>query len=269
MSGTSPTVEATLNYLAPMAERPYYYTYPPPEGTSWRNTHGDKRTLPIRDARELPGATLDREGFALERLETAAASLFDPAEVHRVYFPEVTALVAKHTGARRVEAFDFNVRSREKAEAPESLSQQPVRFVHNDYTVASGPQRVRDLFPDEADELLAHRFAVINVWKPIVGPVEETPLAFCDASSMEPGDFVETDLRYPDRSGEIYSVTGRDTHRWYYYPAQRADEALLLKCYDSDPNRAAFTAHTAFDDPTTRPDSPPRESIEVRTLAFF
>ena len=23
-------VEATLNYLAPMEERPYYYTYPPP-----------------------------------------------------------------------------------------------------------------------------------------------------------------------------------------------------------------------------------------------
>src|SRR2546422_8091822 len=33
--------------------------------------------------------------------------------------------------------------------------------------------------------------------------------------------------------------------------------------------RARFTAHTAFDDPTSPPDPPPRESIEVRTLAFF
>jgi len=262
-------VEATLNYLAPMEGRPYYYTYPPPEGTSWRNTHGDRRALPILDARELPGASLDREGFALERLETAAASLFDPDEVRRTYFPEVIDLVAKHTGARRVEAFDFNVRSRAKADAGENLSQHPVRFVHNDYTVASGPQRVRDLFPDEADTLLARRFAVINVWKPIVGPVEETPLAFCDASSMELSDFVETDLLYEDRNGEIYSVTGRDSHRWYYYPSQRADEALLLKCYDSDTGRAAFTAHTAFDDPDSPADPAPRESIEVRTLAFF
>jgi len=252
-----------------MAERPYYSTYPPPGDTSWRNTHGDRRTLPIRSARELPSASLDREGFALERLATGAGSLFDADEVRRVYFPEVIELVAKHTGAHRVEAFDFNVRSRAKADAGETLSQHPVRFVHNDYTVLSGPQRVRDLFPEEAEALISRRFAVINVWKPIVGPVEETPLAFCDASSMELSDFVETDLRYTDRVGEIYSVTGRDSHRWYYYPDQRADEALLLKCYDSDPERAAFTAHSAFDDPTSPEEPAPRESIEVRTLAFF
>jgi len=86
---------------------------------------------------------------------------------------------------------------------------------------------------------------------------------------MQLSDFVETDLRYPGRVGEIYSVTGRDSHRWYYYPAQRADEVLLLKCYDSDTQRASFTAHSAFDDPTSPADAAPRESIEVRTLAFF
>ena len=30
-----------------------------------------------------------------------------------------------------------------------------------------------------------------------------------------------------------------------------------------------WTAHTAFDDPTTPPNARPRESIEIRTLAFF
>jgi hypothetical protein len=34
-------------------------------------------------------------------------------------------------------------------------------------------------------------------------------------------------------------------------------------------HRARFTAHSAFDDPTSPPDAPARESIEVRTLVFF
>jgi hypothetical protein len=78
-----------------------------------------------------------------------------------------------------------------------------------------------------------------------------------------------TDLVYADRTGEIYSFTWREQHRWFYYPAMRADEALLLKCYDSHGDAARFTAHTAFDDPTSRPDAAVRESIEVRTLAFW
>ncbi|HHZ75714.1 MAG TPA: methyltransferase, partial [Rhodospirillales bacterium] len=32
---------------------------------------------------------------------------------------------------------------------------------------------------------------------------------------------------------------------------------------------ARFTAHTSFTDPTSPPNAKPRESIEIRTLAFF
>ena len=99
--------------------------------------------------------------------------------------------------------------------------------------------------------------------------VEETPLAVCDAQTLRQDDFVPTDLRYPDRAGEVYSLYWRAEHRWFYYPDMRTDEALLLKCYDSDGARARFTAHTAFDDPTSADDANSRESIEVRTLAFF
>lgn len=48
-----------------------------------------------------------------------------------------------------------------------------------------------------------------------------------------------------------------------------ADQALLLKCYDlATDGRARFAPHTAFVDPTTPKDAPPRESIELRTLVF-
>ena len=50
----------------------------------------------------------------------------------------------------------------------------------------------------------------------------------------------------------------------------RPDEALVFKTYESlKAGCARWTAHTGFEDPTTPPDARPRESIEIRTLAFF
>ena len=263
-------VESTLNYLAPMSERPVYWFTPPPEGVPWRNTQGDRRLLPIRDARTVdPAPCLDREGFARLHHETAVANLYDPEAVRRLYYPEMEKLVAGATGAQRVIVFDHNVRHAGKAARGEDSAQAPVRFAHNDYTLSSGPQRVRDLLPDEADSLLQRRFSVVNVWKPIRGPVEEMPLAFCDARTLRQQDFVETSLEYADRTGEIYSLRFSPDPRWYYTPALHADEAMLLKCYDSEQGVARFTAHSAFDDPTSPEDAKPRESIEVRALAFF
>ena len=143
--------------------------------------------------------------------------------------------------------------------------------MHNDYTAKSGPQRVRNLLDaDEAEALLKNRVAVINVWKPIQGPVQTAPLALADAQSIAPGDLTELELVYPDRTGEIYNATFSPDHRWYYFPDMQKDEAILIKGYDSvDDGRARFTLHTAFDDPTSPPDAAPRQSIEVRTLVFF
>ena len=264
-------VESRLNYLAAMDERPSYYLYEPPAGTPWRNTTGDRRTLQIHDARALePRPTLDREGFTMVRHRTAVEDMYSGDEVVAGYYPEVERLVEEATGATRVLVFDHNVRNAARAGHGEDGAQNPVRFVHCDYTASSGPQRVRDLIAtDEVEDLLRSRFAVINVWKPISGPVEEAPLAVCDAQSIAPEDLLETDLRYRGRTGEVYSFLYNEAHRWYYYPRMRSDEVLLLKCFDSDPERARFTAHTAFDDPTSPPDAGPRESIEVRSLAFF
>ncbi len=263
-------VEATLNYLGEMAERPAYYLYPPPEGKPWRNTRGDRRTVVISDARALATpASLDREGFELAQHRTAVENLYDAERVREEYLPEVERLVAKATGAVRVLAFDHNLRNAELAARSEPGVQGPVRLAHNDYTERSGPQRVRDLLGEQAPELLRRRFAVINVWKPIRGPVEQTPLAVCDARSIRPDDLAPTDLLYRDRSGEVYSLRFSPDQRWFYFPRMEVDEALLIKCYDSAPDRARFTAHSAFDDPSSPPGRPARESVEVRTLAFF
>ena len=263
-------VEATVNYIAEMPERPAFYLYEPPAGVPWRNTKGDRRRMAITDARDLaPAPTLDEEGFALAPIRSAVEVLHDTDAVRGRYYGEVERLVADVTGAGRVLAFDHNLRSAAVDGRNADGLQGPVRYAHNDYTERSAPQRVRDLLAGDADALLRHRFAVINVWKPIRRPVEGAPLAVCDARTIHPPELVETDLRYRDRTGEVYSLRYSASHRWFYFSRMRPDEAMLLKCFDSDPGRARFTAHTAFDDPTAPPDAPPRESIEVRTLAFF
>lgn len=264
-------VEATLSYLAAMAERPAYYFYEPPAGRPWRNTKGDRHRLPIYDARTLtPPPTLDREGFTLAPITPLADAVADAAAIRERCYPSVERLVAEQTGAARVLAFDHNLRSAARSGRGEDGVQGPVRYAHNDYTERSGPQRVRDLLPPgEAEARLRRRVAVINVWVPLRRRVESAPLAVCDARSIGTDDLISTDLHYRDRTGEVYSLRFNPVHRWYYFPLMQVDEALLLKCFDSDAARARFTAHTAFDDPSSPVDAAPRESIEVRALAFF
>jgi hypothetical protein len=264
-------VQAPLPYLAAISERPYTYTYAPPPGVAQTNRRVAPQAAAVRDGRSIANQlSLDRHGFALRRHASAVANFYDEDEVRAVYYPECERLLQEATGAARVVVFDHIVRCATRARSGEKGVKEPAKGAHNDYTLHSGPQRVRDFFPDEAEALLNSRFAIINVWRPIRGPVQESPLAVCDAQSLRQDDFVTSDLIYPQRRGETYAVTFNPTHQWYYFPQMQADEALLLKCYDSAADgRACFTAHTAFDDPTSPPDAAPRESIETRAFVFF
>ena len=167
--------------------------------------------------------------------------------------------------------FDHTTRIDDQFRAPDEGSRTAVRRAHNDNTIDSAAKRVRDLLPtDEAEELLKKRYAIVNVWRPITGPVEQAPLAFADARSVSPEDFVAVEMVYDDRVGGIYSVLYNEKQNWFYFPRLDTDEVLLLKIFDSaEDGRARFTAHTAIDDPTTEPDAAPRESIESRTILFF
>jgi hypothetical protein len=112
-------------------------------------------------------------------------------------------------------------------------------------------------------------FAIVNLWRPIGSRVETAPLAMCDGRSIALEDLVASDLVYPDKVGETYALLPNPRHRWYYFSRVRA-EVILLKIYDSlDAGNARLSAHTAFDDPTTPPGAPPRQSIELRGLLFW
>jgi hypothetical protein len=265
-------MRGVVSYLSRMTERPRNYTYDPPPGVPRSNAVHETHVMPIHDLRGIEAEiSLDREGFELLGHVSAVRNFYDDAEVRGVYYPEAERLIAGVTGASRVFIFDHTVRQRIPGAGDRAVSvpRQPATRVHVDHTAKSGPQRVRDFLGDEAEELLKGRVQIINLWRPIRGPLRDAPLAVCDARSVAAKDLVPSDLVYRDRVGETYAVTYDPDHRWFYVPEMQPDEALLLKCFDSETDgRARFMPHTAFEDPTAPASIPPRESIELRTMVF-
>ena len=264
------SITAPINFIEPMAEKPYSYNYDPPPGVALRNTREETHAVTIHDGRAVADKlSLEREGFVLLHHPTAAKDLYDEKEITELYYPECARVIMQYTGAKRVHVFDHIVRNAARMRKGSSVKGYAGR-VHNDYTAWSAPQRVRDLMGSEAEELLRHRYAEINLWRPIRGPLLRSPLALCDATTLSEENLVGSDLRYPDRTGETYAVTYNPQQRWYYFPKMQPDEAILIRCFDSARSGAArFSAHGAFDDPNTPQDAPPRESIETRALVFF
>lgn len=264
-------VETKFTYVKEPDGPIEFYTFKPDPGVVPRLPVREEHTVEVRNARLANGdITLDRAGVELCRAPTRVTDFWNAQEVRERYYDEVRTLLTARLSARDVVVFDHNVRSSAVTEEDTTI-RTPVKFVHNDYTETSGPQRLRDLVGDKrADEALNRRYAFINVWRPVDYTVEEMPLGICDARSISPEDFLPTALVYRDRVGEVYSVRYSPRHDWLYFPRMTPDEAMLLKCFDSaGDGRARYTAHSAFADPTSPSDAPPRQSIEVRTLVLF
>ena len=248
----------------------------------------EARSCAMRDGRALEEpATLESMGFALEVHPTAVGDFRDDGEVVANYYDEMRDLVKRASGASRVFVFDHTIREsgNTNLNAAAGGAAAPVPRVHCDYTHDGAPRRLlqlgdagifshlkgRDLTADEVAALAAGRFAFINVWRSIDPdrPVARNPLAVCDENSIDDDDKFLYELRFPDRTGENYSLKHSDAHAWYYYPDMTADECLIFKVFDKKPDGPRFVFHTAFDDPRTTDASPPRKSIEIRTIAFY
>lgn len=268
----SRAIHAELGYLIPPKEKPVYFAS---QGGSEAELQVAAkivpRTVAISDARgKVPAPTLDREGFALFDHISAVTDFYDDDQIRDIYEGEVSKLVKELTGASRVVVFDNTRRSDAREIRGARSIREPSSVIHNDYTDASAVKRLRDILPDEAEEWLQHRFAIVNVWRSIAGPVLTTPLALCDATSIRATDLVATERRAKDRIGELELATWNPDHRWYWFSGVTQKEAVLIKTFDSAlDGRARRSIHTAFRNPDAPPGAVPRESIETRTFVFF
>ncbi len=277
MSQSNPGAEvrAPLTFIVPQDTKPCFHSSVLTGGLPKVVFETEERVVTIRDMRPLAdGLSLDRQGFELHHHDTAVDDLYDDAAVEGVYRREIEALLKAATGAERVAVFDHTRRSdsTDGAANPDGL-RGPASRVHVDYTVASGPLRAADaLGAEEVERVLTTggRIVQVNVWRPITGPVQRTPLALADAGSIETEELVATDQVFPGRVGEIYQLAYGPAQRWYWAPSMERSEVLLIKSWDSlDDGRARFTPHGAFPIPDQNPDAPTRESIETRTYLVF
>lgn len=257
-------VVTNLNfYKAPIdGSKPFNYVESPPEGQPQRNFGDADIPVTIHDIRGQESSfNLDTNAFAaLTTTPSPEKDFASDDSIKQNYYPEVEALLLQHVpNAKRILLFDHTIRRTTGA-------RNPVARVHIDQTHASAIARVhRHLPPAEADSLLQSRVRIINVWRPLNGPVQSWPLAFADSTTVQDEALVGIEHRYPDRTGETAAVMHKG-ERWHYWSGMRNEERLLLECFDSE--KGGRVPHSAFVDPRTPVGGRARESIEVRALVF-
>src|ERR1051326_1689319 len=106
------SVEATLNYIANTGEKIFTQTGGPGSTDVRAGGTPDPRRIVIRNGRlEAQDFARDRHGFRFVPHDTRVGNFFDEAEVRRIYYPEMEALVKAESGASRVLVFDHTLRT--------------------------------------------------------------------------------------------------------------------------------------------------------------
>ena len=205
-------------------------------------------------------------GFTLLKHKTDV-DFANPEDVQRRYHPEACRLVRELTGASDVFAFLGILRGGE-----EDLGGGPALSAHVDFNEPSLRGWVQRLAPDRAAQWADKRLMNVNLWRG-VRPVRKSPLAVCDARSVEKSDFMTVRFgEAPPPPGPVpggLNVAYNPRHRWYYYPDMEPDEVLAFQLFDTANADWHMTPHTAIVDPSAAPDAPKRMSYELRTLAVF
>ncbi|PLB44413.1 methyltransferase [Aspergillus steynii IBT 23096] len=257
-------------YKAPVdGSQPFLYKGTPPEGLPAMNYTEPELPVTLNDIRGREDEfSLDKDAFQPLQgvLRVPYEAIQSEETIQSTWYPAVEEfLLDSIKGAHRVIIFDYVIRM-------ESVDthRKPLHTAHADQTAQAAAARVRLCIPDprEAEQALRGRYRIINVWKPLKGPVQSCPLAFARAGSVQSTELVPIKFHQPHRTGEIIGVAFNKAQEWLYWSGMQPDECLLLKCSDSDESVAGRVPHSAFYDPRTPPNAPGRESIEFRTLVL-
>ncbi|RKK89168.1 hypothetical protein BFJ68_g16773 [Fusarium oxysporum] len=254
-------VDSELAFLARDATydtvKPYSLRFSPPDDLPRHNLKIEKQRIRIHDARGFD-PTLDRNGFLLTSLQSKMnyEDFDDEGKIGNVYAKELETHLKGVFGASQVKVIDYAVRRRHPnfpvSTGKEYRDQQPASLVHIgsvnralraesiadsylDFSLDEGIKMLNRLYGDRSDEILQHRWLIINAWRPLRGPLFDWPLAVCDSSTFEPHrDAQVSDAVYPEWAYENILIHYHPNQKWYYFSALQESEIMLFKCVDSD-----------------------------------
>lgn len=276
--GWAGPVAATLNYCSPTSGRNRRYVAP---GAHLTTTVYDPHQVVIGDGRAaVDDLRLDAAGFALVSHDPGPIDLDDDAAVTRRYVPAACELVRALTGADLVVSSGW---VRRRAGTDPGGAQPPADDVHVDVHPDRAPGRFAAAYAEAApDGPPLQRTVFTSLWRCYSPPPQDWPLAVCDYRSVQDDEGVANlllqvpalpaevpdELDRPDTLPAASVFTYRAAHRWWYFPDLARTEAVLVKLHDSDHGVAWRAPHSAFRHPTVAA-AWPRQSIELRTMAFF
>jgi hypothetical protein len=257
----SDPVYAPLGYVAPMPVYPKSAPVPSRNAMKY-----DFRTMPIHDGRAISGgATLAKNGFICVRHPMTPVDFDDGSRWQERFLDEIMAYIRDMTGQTDVVANHAAPRSTRFKDSDGTID-----FVHNDYTGGSIGVFINELDPDRAEERLAKRFAVYNIWRMVSQPPQSRPIAVCDPTTIAIADAVPSQTYYSgERYEENFLLRYNPAHRWYYFPDMTPDEMIIWTGYDSDPAMPSIVPHAAFDNPACTDPNAIRSNIDTRAYVFF
>ncbi|KAL8677842.1 MAG: hypothetical protein Q9186_005754 [Xanthomendoza sp. 1 TL-2023] len=248
-------------------EKPYHLKYAPAEGIPISNFQLEKHE-PIK-INSLRGReqdfSFDKNGFTVLKIEEDIPyeDFSNPAGIRR-YLDIVAAGLQKLLGADKVQVFQYVVRPDLKSPSVEDTTLTILRFANviqpsqSQKKVKAQRDGVRliqlqDTTPEEAWSTFQEvngdsatlspdlRYQIVNVWKPLRGPLRDWPLALCDAASVRADHLMAADGVFETRVTENLQVHYDAAQRWYYLEDQKASELLVFRQADSHPSRRIGT----------------------------
>lgn len=269
------TVEGVVHYLGYAPAKPTFHA----QDHGRDNWQPDTHKVVFHDARYWRNPpTLAREGIALVPHKTAIKDFRDREETARLYGRELEELIRHVTGAKHAVGFGM-AHMRFSARRPEhntGINSLPAGFPHVDVTRRTAPGLAPNTFFSTEAEILkpGQRLVGYNVWRVVSEPPQDTPLAMCDARTVDWRDLVEADGVYdyteePWLRSEAYMVRYNPAHRWIFFSNMTPGDALIFRAYESYEAGLPGVPHCAFDDPTCPPETDGRVSVEARAYAIF
>ncbi|KAJ5626818.1 hypothetical protein N7528_004245 [Penicillium herquei] len=272
MVQASGDVVAEIQYLNPDPlydeERPYSIAAQPPSGVKRTNITQTAVKTHIHNARGREGEfSLYSTGF--EWIHHRIDYAIDSDQAIDKYMQEMGTLLQQHMKASRVIVYDFVIREQRGPREPRAPQvskkvKKQILGAHLDIKRESAQARIRLKCGKEAEELLTRRWHIINIWRPLNGPVKSMPLAMCDSRTLAPDDIIESDIVLPHLQIQAYEVWYNPAQTWYYLKHQRSDEVLLMLSADSE----TFTRQSYFADSDTSCDVDDGTKYESRLCPY-